>query len=90
MALKDIKAANNAKSELAQAISPTDKSFIVNDASVFPDAPFRITIDKEIMEVGKINKSTNTFLDITRGVEGTAAASHDKGASVENRWTAGT
>lgn len=90
MALKDIKAANNAKTELAQAISPTDNSFIVNDASVFPDAPFRITIDKEIMEVGKINKSTNTFSDITRGVEGTTATNHDKGASVENRWTAGT
>lgn len=85
-----LNAANNAKTTLAQAIDASATSFIVADASAFPDAPFRITVDNEIMEVGTINKATNTFSDVTRGVEDTVATSHDVGASVENRWTAGT
>lgn len=85
-----LNAANNAKTTLAQAIDASATSFIVADASAFPDAPFRITVDNEIMEVGTINKATNTFSDVTRGVEDTVATSHDAGASVENRWTAGT
>lgn len=85
-----LKAGNNAKSTLAAAIDAVQTSFTVVDASLFPDPPFRVTIDAEIMEVGAIDRATNTFSSVTRGVEGTAAAPHAQGANVENRFTAGT
>lgn len=85
-----LKAANNARTTLAAAIDAVQTSFTVTDASLFPDPPFRITVDAEIMEVGAIDRVTKTFSNVTRGVEGTAAAPHAAGASVENRFTAGT
>jgi len=85
-----LKAANNAKTTLAAAIDAVQTSFTVTDASLFPDPPFRITVDAEIMEVGAIDRTTGTFSNVTRGVEGTTAAPHAAGASVENRFTAGT
>ncbi|MGB9904722.1 MAG: hypothetical protein ACPLQO_08675, partial [Desulfotomaculales bacterium] len=85
-----IKAANNAVTTLVSGIDATATSFSVTDASKFPDAPFRITVDAEIMEVGAIDKVNNVFSNVQRGLEGTVAASHDAGATVENRWTAGT
>lgn len=85
-----LKAANNARTTLAQTIDATVTSFTVADASIFPDPPFRITIDDEIMEVGAKDNATNTFSNVIRGVENTISASHDSGAVVENRFTAGT
>ena len=71
----------------------------MDDASGFPDAPFKILIHdgtsefagvKEIMEVGAINKVTGILSGVTRAQEGTSAQTHDIGAKVECVWTAGT
>ncbi len=85
-----LKAANNAITTLVSGIDAVVTSFTVTDASKFPEAPFRITIDAEIMEVGAIDKGNNIFSNVQRGLEGTTAASHNAGATIENRWTAGT
>lgn len=83
-----LQAANNAVSTLAASIGSNDTSLSLEDASSFPDPPFRITINAEVMEVGA--KSGNTFSSIQRGLEGSSKVSHDQGDYVENRWTAGT
>jgi hypothetical protein len=85
-----LNSSNNAETTLAAAVSPTDTTFSVTDASLFPNAPFRITINAEIMEVGAIDRGTNSFSSILRGQEGTTAASHNAGTAVQNRFTAGT
>jgi len=85
-----LKAANNARTTLSQSIDATATSFTVNDASIFPSPPFRITIESEIMEVGAKDNVTNTFSSVQRGLEGTTATSHSNGVPVENRLTAGT
>lgn len=85
-----LKASNHGATTITAAIDAIQTSFVVADASVFPDAPFRITIDAEIMEVGEIDHGTNTFSNITRGVEGTEPAPHEAQAVVTNRFTAGT
>ena len=76
---------NFAKSTLAAGITATDTSLSVatGEGAKFPDAPFRIIIDSEIIEVGA--KSGDTFSSLIRGVEGTTAAAHAAGASVELR-----
>lgn len=81
-------AANNASSQLAQAIGAEDTSLTVLDGSSFPDAPFLVSIEGEIIEVGA--KDGNTFSALVRGTEGTTPASHASGSRVENRFTAGT
>ena len=85
-----LKASNHGATTITAAIDAIQTSFVVADASSFPDAPFRITIDAEIMEVGAIDRETNTFSNITRGVEGTESAPHEAQAVVTNRFTAGT
>jgi hypothetical protein len=84
-----LQSANNAQTTLNVNITSATTSFTVVNSTLFPNAPFRITIDAEIMEVTAINKTTHTFT-VTRGQEGTVAAAHSTGATVENRWTAGT
>lgn len=83
-----LKAANNAQSTLAQAITATATSFNVVDGSSFPTDNFLLSVDDEIMLVGA--RSGNTFSSVTRGHEGTTAAAHVSGTAVENRFTAGT
>lgn len=85
-----LKAANNAETTLAAGITSTDTSLTVVDSSLFPDSPFRITIDAEIIEVGAIDRVNHIFSSLQRGLEGTVAAAHSAGASVQNRFTAGT
>lgn len=85
-----LQSANNAEATLINGIAPSDTSFQVSDASVFPTPPFRITVNAEIMEVTAKNNGTNTFTSVLRGQEGTTAANHSSGASVQNRFTAGT
>lgn len=85
-----LQATNNGQTVLAETITDAQASFSVADASTFPDqGPFRIIIDAEVMEVGTINKVTNTFSDVQRGMEGSFAASHDEGTKVVHRFTAG-
>ena len=81
-------AANNAWSKLAQGITADATSLTVEDASSFPEPPFVVSIDDEIIEVG--SKTANTLSDLVRGVEGTTPAAHVSGVRVENRFTAGT
>ena len=95
-----LKSANFAVTELQVAITAAATSFTVANASAFPDTgAFRILVHdksfgfagvREIMEVGAINKVTNTFSSVLRGQEGTSAVAHAIGAAVECVWTAGT
>lgn len=89
--------ANNAKTELDGGINDSVTTFNVVDASSFPDeGPFLITVQAgandpfEIMEVGEIDKGSDEFSDVIRGVEGTSAIAHGSGDGVENRFTAGS
>lgn len=82
-----LSAANNAESILTNAVSESDTSITVDDASVFPVAPYRLTIEDEIIEVSAVSGNT---LTVIRGMEETTAVSHNAGAKVENRMTAGT
>lgn len=82
-----LNAGNNSQTLLDGAITDTDTSMTVLDGSIFPDTPFAVTIEDEIIYV--VAKSGNIFSSLLRGQEGTAAAAHAKGVSVENRMTAG-
>jgi hypothetical protein len=88
--LPRLKSSNNASSTLSAAILSTDTSLVVVDSSSFPIAPFRITINAEVIEVGAIDKTTHTLSSLLRGQEGTTATSHASGDAVQNRFTAGT
>lgn len=77
---------NNAESTLDTAIDADDVSVIVDDATTFPAAGnFRLRIDDEIMLVTAVAGATYT---VTRGQEGTTAASHSAGAQVRHVLTA--
>lgn len=69
-------------------ISNVDSSLIVTSATGAPAATFRIKIDDELILVGA--KSGTTFSTLTRGIEGTAAASHTDGSTVTHVLTAAT
>lgn len=84
-----LKAKNNARTTLKQSVTPLSIKLYVGDVSVFPEPPFLVTVDKEIMKVVSVDK-TNNVLYVLRAQEGTNAVSHIKGALVENRFTAGT
>jgi hypothetical protein len=78
---------NNAFTTLNGAINSSVTSITVTDGSVFPSTGnFRITIGAEILLCTA--RSTNT-LTVTRGYEGTTAASGSNGASVALFLTTG-
>lgn len=78
--------ANNAATTLNGAINNSTTSVVVTSAAAFPSAGnFRILIDSEILLVTSV--SGNTFT-VTRGVEGTTAASHSDAAAVTHVLTA--
>ena len=79
---------NQAVTTLSAAITTTTAtSCTVTDATTFPIAGnFRIKIDGEILLVTAVVGTTFT---ITRGVEGTTAATHASGASVIHLLTKG-
>jgi hypothetical protein len=84
-------AANNATSTLNGGIADDAVALtLTSSASFSSTAPFRITIDSEVLEVGAINQSTHVLSSLLRGQEGTAAAAHLTAAVVTNRWTKGT
>lgn len=83
--------ANNAKTLLAQALSPGDMTVYVESTDNFPqttERPFLVSINAEIIEV--YLGEGNTFSVQQRGCEGTVPAAHAAGDTVENRFTAGT
>lgn len=66
-------------------ISSGDTSMIVTSATGSPSVQFRVKIDNELILVTA--KSGTTFT-ITRGIEGSSAASHSDGATVTHVLTA--
>lgn len=89
MATTFLQVKNRAKSTLAAGISDVDLSLTVaaGEGAKFPQPGngFHITIDDEILKCTA--RSTDT-LTVTRAQEGTAAAAHSAGASVQLRITA--
>lgn len=82
--------ANRSRGVLEGAINNavTTLTLETGDGAAFPsDGNFRIRIDDEIMIVGA--RASDTLSSITRGAEGTAAASHADGAEVTHPLTAG-
>lgn len=78
--------ANRAADSLASGISNSDVSLTLVDGSEFPSTGnFRIVIEDEIILVGA--RSSNTLSSLTRGAEGTSAASHSSGATVTHVLT---
>jgi len=86
-----LQVSNEVETELAEDINDTETTFDVDDGSVLPDTPHRLTItdgdNNEIIEVTDV--STNT-ITCERGKEDTSGQSWSAGDLVENRWTAGT
>src|SRR5690625_7560809 len=82
-----VNASNNAVAKLSSNINSSQTSVEVDDASVFPSAPFLITVNEEIMRVTSLSGNS---LTVQRGREGTSASSHNAGSNVENNFTAGT
>ncbi|PWA08666.1 hypothetical protein DCC39_14605 [Pueribacillus theae] len=81
-----LNAANNAEVTLTQSVTTAGTTITVDDASVFPPAPFRLSIDDEIVEVIAVSGNT---LTVERAKEGTTAVAHNAGVKAENRFTAG-
>lgn len=80
--------ANNAASTLSSGIDNIVTSLTVANGTVFPaSGNFRIVIDSEIIIVGA--RTGNTLSSLTRGAEGTTAASHSSGAAVTHVVTKG-
>ena len=82
------KFADNAATTLSAAITTTTAtSCTVTDAMTFPSSGnFRIKIDSELLLVTGVAASTFT---VTRGAEGTTAATHANGAAVIHLLTKG-
>lgn len=72
--------ANNLSTTLNGAIDNAVTTVVITSATGFPaTGDFRILIDTEIM---KVTARSGTSLTVTRGAEGTTAASHSDGATV--------
>jgi len=85
--MKPLRASNRGISTLADSVSEISESIIVSNGDSFPpDGPFTVSIDNEIILVGK--RESNTFTDLERGYDGTSAEAHSAGAEVANRITA--
>lgn len=78
---------NFAQTTLAAAITTTDgTSITVTSEASFPAANFIISIDTECLLVTNVATTTWT---VTRGYEGSTAATHLNGAAVYHDWSAG-
>jgi hypothetical protein len=80
--------ANNAQTSLNGSITSSASSLTVNSAMGFPSqGTFRLLVDSELIIVGAVSGAT--FSSLTRGAEGTTAASHNSGATAIAVLTAG-
>lgn len=77
---------NNYTTQLNGAIDSDDTTIIVDSGPNDMSGQFRIRIGTELILVGTVSGST--FSGCTRGIEGTAAASHSDNAVVEHILTA--
>jgi len=80
-----VEAANNAADTLSAGISAGDASLILADAAEFAASGI-VAIENELLSY--TGKSGNTLTGLTRGIEGTTAASHSSGADVRQVITA--
>jgi len=80
---------NNAATTLVEGLGSTDTSCVVDDVSEFPEPPFTISINAEIILVTEIDETNNILNGMERGQEDTTPASHDTDDVVEHRPTAG-
>lgn len=79
------KFANNAIAKLSADIDSFSESLLVTDASKFPTSGnFRIKIEDELLLVTAVS---GTSFTVTRGVEGTTAASHVAGTTLAHVLT---
>lgn len=82
--------ANSATTTLSAAITSAGATTAtVTNGSLFPSSGnFRILIDTELILVGA--RSGNNLSSMTRGIEGTTAATHSNGATVTHLLTKGS
>jgi hypothetical protein len=79
---------NSASTTLNGGINNSTTSITVTDGSVFPaSGNFRVLIDSEIVLV---TARASNVLTVSRGAEGTSAASHSSGVSIEHLYTKGS
>lgn len=85
-----LNANNLSETVLAENVASGDTSFSVDDASVFPEPPFRATIESDTLEVVEVEAvDGNTLSNVLRGMEATSASSHSAGSVIDQRFTAG-
>jgi len=78
---------NFAQTTLAAAITTTgETSITVTSETSFPAVDFIISIDTECLLVTNVSTTTWT---VTRGYEGSTAATHLNGATIFHDWSAG-
>jgi hypothetical protein len=76
-----------ASTTLASGIASGTTSIPVADGSTYPTANFNIVIDKGLVGEEKVlitSRSGNTLTAGTRGADGTSAAAHSSGATVQH------
>ena len=71
----------------AASITDSEQSKAVDSATGYPEAPFKIQCQEEVILVD--TKSGTTFSDMTRGFEGTTAAAHGTNDKVKHVGTSG-
>ncbi len=85
MPLDKLNTQNFAEATLAQGVDARSEIFMIENARNLPDAPFRMVINREVVEVKR--KSGNKLLNIQRGIENTKANSHQAGDKLQVTWT---
>jgi hypothetical protein len=78
--------ANFSYTTLANTLNATDETLTVVSNATFPDTPYRIAIDREIILV---NAQDGTTWSVTRAREGSTGVIHPSGSKVEQVLTAG-
>ena len=76
-----IRTSDNARTTLSGSITNTSTTITVASTSTFPSTS-TLVIDNEIITY--TGKTSTTFTGLTRGVDGTAAASHVSGSAVRS------
>jgi hypothetical protein len=69
-----------AETQLASGISIGDLSLTVDNASGYPEPPFTIEADNEVIEVGA--KAGNVFSSLDRGFDGSLETAHTAGTDI--------
>ena len=83
-------AQNNWTSQTAQPVGRTDSEISILNANGLQPADGVLSIDDEVIRYRTIITTGRypLLVGCTRGADGTEAATHDRGATVEDRWVA--